>query len=135
MASPSSSENKELVNCYNCAVREYGWRDVRGCILCLAPYGNGQGKLFKEFRDKVLTVKGEDGKDVKFDPPSYSCTFCKDTKKFKYWIKYPMGDSMIGCGGRNFDRQEELTCRWCSLAQHEADMKEAGERCLKEGLF
>jgi len=129
------SEQKETVDCYACMDKL--WHPMQGpmCILCVSPRGNGWGGLYKEYRNQVVTVTNKDDKTVVFDPPSYSCVLCKDTKKSKYWIDDPnilpgLPMPMDGCPTVG-DEATTLSCHRCMKEQHKIDYKKVQQTYVK----
>jgi hypothetical protein len=113
----------DYADCYNCtgdkALYECGF-PMYGCELCRA-YGNGEGKLKKEFRDKKVqiedTYNGEK-RTVTFTPPSYSCTTCRDTHTAKYdiWVD-KLIDYNCSDPGHKMPRVD-LPCHLCNKEEY-----------------
>src|SRR5437016_1756056 len=106
---------KEIVDCYACGDKPRGPFSCPDCLLCAPPHGEGNMRLFKEFRHQVVVVTDIDGKEVTFNPPSYVCVNCKDTKKSTYrvwdpnYVPFPGACNIryVGTG------PEEMACHRC----------------------
>lgn len=130
MSDPSN--NPDYVSCYNCTGSKAhimcGF-PMHGCRLCEA-HGDGHGNLLKEFRYRTVEVPYLDADGVeqilKFEPPAYSCLWCKDTKKVmrKIWDPELV---MRGCsdGGDHRMPRFEVACHTCCPEQSEAELRSA----------
>ncbi|AYV77792.1 MAG: hypothetical protein Edafosvirus1_123 [Edafosvirus sp.] len=128
------SENKfweKMVDCYACGDKIFQPMQPRNCLLCKSPQGHNNGQIYITFRKDVVKVIGEDGKEVVFIPPSYSCVRCKDTKKYKYWVMDPNVkqpcDGYITIGSE----PEEMACDYCMVKQYVIDFKNAQKKYVK----
>jgi len=120
------SEDKEYVDCYNCtganALSMCGF-PFFGCLLC-ETYGNGGGRLLKQYRNQTVEIKHRTDKGVlttkQFVPPNYSCLFCKDTHLASYtiWVDSLVDDGCSDHGEHNMPR-EKLPCHRYQEKEHE----------------
>ncbi|AYV77696.1 MAG: hypothetical protein Edafosvirus1_27 [Edafosvirus sp.] len=125
--------SKETTDCYACMDHLWSPMNVPDCLLCKAPHGEGWGKLYKEFRMKVVTVTDKNGRTVTFNPPSYTCVLCKDTKQYKYWVKDPnVLPGTVADGHPSIGNEpEEMACHRCMKSQYEIDNVMAQQKYLE----
>ena len=123
----NSITQMELTDCYNCTGAktyiECGF-PIYGCLLC-KQYGNGIGKLQKEYRHKSVQIKDDDGNVHVFDPPLYTCLFCKDSKKVPYriWDKELQNNSSDH--GSSIMPRGLVACQSCDQENHKKDVEKA----------
>jgi len=80
----SSNVSNNFVPCYNCTGAKSRYScgiPMLGCLLC-ETYGDSDGNIEEAYSiGSVEIISG--GKTYTFNPPSYTCLLCCDTKKIE----------------------------------------------------
>jgi len=120
---PLETSNGPLVDCYNCCggnTRTECGLPLFGCELC-EMCGDGKGHIYSKYRSIPITI----GNQI-FTPPTYSCLWCKDTKKATYSIWDPdlVNSSWSDHGAHNMP-QVMVACRACMEKEHQVEYENA----------
>jgi hypothetical protein len=116
----------DTVKCHNCTGREVSMCIPRlGCTLC-EHYGDGQGNLSVEYSKKTNTIMIH-GEPTVFPACSWTCLFCKDSKKRSHRVFDGAISDSIGKGwsdhGQHLMPTFDVPCYNCCEAEYDEQLK------------
>ncbi len=124
------TDSIESTDCYGCRGAnqrsECGFLEF-GCLLCQT-YGDGQGKLRVEYRQKEVKIGNET-----FTPPEYVCLYCKDTHVYEYQVYVEsLRDESWSDGGLHNMPLIKVACHACCEQEHNLEYEQAKAEILSK---